>query len=302
MLNLFDRRVTIEAGKIGSPGIRIENLRTIFNIKKTSTSTYNTAHISIYNLNEQSRSLLSNLDLDKADNLLVIKAGYALQQQSVIFVGNIRSALVKIERPNIIMELDSNDGEKAVNQLKIPCDGFVGSYQNGIDAKKVLMDLVKASGIDAHKIDWSRVVSRKYANGFCFFGSGKILLNNLCDYLGLEYSIQNNQLKIFPTGSSDNSKIILLTSATGLIGSPERLNDVNLDTFVMNTKKKKKEKKHVAGWKIKALLQPTIEPGSVVAIRSIEIPTETHFRVVEVTHTGDTHGNDWTTSMNVEAI
>jgi hypothetical protein len=70
----------------------------------------------------------------------------------------------------------------------------------------------------------------------------------------------------------------------------------------MNTKKKKKEKKHVAGWKIKALLQPTIEPGSVVAIRSIEIPTETHFRVVEVTHTGDTHGNDWTTSMNVEAI
>jgi hypothetical protein len=302
MLSLFDRRVTIEAGRINSPGVKIKNLRVVFSVKKTSTVTFNSAKVEIYNMSSRSRDLISNLDLDKPENLLIVKAGYSQQQQSVLFIGNIALTNVKVQRPNVVTTIEANDGEKVFNQLKVPCSGFVGSYQGGIDAKKILKDLVSASGLELKHINWGSIASRVYTNGFCFVGSGKVLLNNLCDYLGVEYSIQNNQLKLFPSGGSDGAHIISLNSRTGLIGSPERLNDVNLDSFTMNTKTNKKIKKHTAGWKVNALLQPMVEPGSVVEVQSEEIKTPTRFRVVEVTHSGDTHGNDWTSSMNVEAV
>ncbi len=302
MLSLFDRKITIEAGKINSPGIKVENLRVTFNIKKTSTATFNSAKVEIYNMNSHSRDLLSNLDLDKPENLLIVKAGYSQQQLSVLFIGNIALTNVKVARPNVVTTIEANDGEKVFNQLKVPCPGFVGSYQGGIDAKRVLKDLVAASGLESKHINWTIIASRTYANGFCFVGTGKVLLDNLCKYLSLEYSIQNNQLKLFPTGSSDGARIVSLNPRTGLIGSPERLNDVFLDSYTMNTKTKKKSKKHTAGWKVVALLQPSVEPGSVIEVQSDEIKTPTRFRVVEVTHSGDTHGNDWTSSMNAEAL
>lgn len=302
MLSLFDRKVTVEAGKINNPGVKIENLRVVFNIKKTSTATYNIAKVEIYNMNPKSRDMLANLDLDKPDNLLIVKAGYAQQQQSVLFVGNIQLVTTKVARPNVVTTIDANDGERSVNQLKIPCPGFVGSYQAGVDAKKVLKDLVKATGMETKHIDWDSIISKTYAGGFCFVGAAKVLFNNLCDYLGVEYSIQNNQLKIFPSGASDGARIVSLSSKTGLVGSPERMSDVLLDKFVMDKKLKKKKKVHTAGWRIEALLQPTVEPGSVVQVQSDELQSATKFRVVEVIHDGDTHGHDWTTKMNLEAM
>jgi hypothetical protein len=302
MLNLFNRKVIIQAGKINAPGIKIRDLRVVFNINKTSTTTFNTAKVSIYNMGSHSRDLLSKLNLDKAENLLVVKAGYDSQQVSVVFVGNIAFIDISKPRPEVITTIEANDGEKIFNQFKIPCPGFVGSYRGGIDAKKVLKDLVSASGLETKHINWNLIVSRNYISGFCFVGMGKVLLNNLCNYLGLEYSIQNNQLKLFPSGKSDGARIVSLTPETGLIGSPERLSDVNMDSFVMNTKRNKKEKKHNPGWKVKSLLQPAIEPGSIIQVTSEEIKTPTQFRVVEVTHTGDTHGSDWTSEMNVYSL
>jgi mannose-6-phosphate isomerase class I len=51
------------------------------------------------------------------------------------------------------------------------------------------------------------------------------------------------------------------------------------------------------GWKIKALLQPNIEPGNVIVVESDEIPAGSKFRVIEVEHIGDTHGPDWTSTI-----
>ena len=52
----------------------------------------------------------------------------------------------------------------------------------------------------------------------------------------------------------------------------------------------------VAGYQVTSLLQPLIEPGGYVQIKSKSINGE-FFRVEEVTHVGDTHGNDWHTNL-----
>lgn len=52
----------------------------------------------------------------------------------------------------------------------------------------------------------------------------------------------------------------------------------------------------VMGYKVKSLLQPTIEPGGYVQVKSKSINGE-FFRVETLTHIGDTHAQDWHTEM-----
>lgn len=52
----------------------------------------------------------------------------------------------------------------------------------------------------------------------------------------------------------------------------------------------------VFGYKVKSLLQPLIEPGSFVQLKTKSILGE-FFRVEKLTHSGDTHGNEWHTEL-----
>jgi hypothetical protein len=115
-------------------------------------------------------------------------------------------------------------------------------------------------------------------------------------------------MKITPADKADTSKIILLSPETGLIGSPEKLRDDSIALYGTQNRKKetikvvgatgKKYRKSVGGgYKIKSLLQPFVEPGSVVQVKSDTI-NDVQFRVVEVEHVGDTHGNDWYSNIN----
>jgi len=307
-INQFHRQATVQIAEgvatLAGIDLQIQNLRVSFNIKKTSTSDFNTATITIYNLNEETRERINSIDLG---NLVIVKAGYVDEQQEVIFVGNTTLSNISIERPNVITKIEAQDGKIAMNQLK-----FSITYQAGTFAVKILKDILARTSLDIKHIDWSKIVDKQYKNGFCFQGDAKVLLTNICNYLGVEWSIQNNQMKLLPVGKADTAKIIYLTPETGLIGSPEKLRDDSLALYGSQLRKKemikivgatgKKYRKSIGGgYKIKCLLQPFIEPGTVVQVKSSTI-NDVQFRVVEVEHVGDTHGNDWHTIVNAMAI
>jgi len=56
----------------------------------------------------------------------------------------------------------------------------------------------------------------------------------------------------------------------------------------------------VQGYKITSLLQPTIEPGHIIKLKSEGI--DNWFKVEKVEHQGDTHGTDWKTICSVRFI
>ena len=309
MSNQFNRQVVIQAGKADEAGYQIRNLRCVFNIKKTSKTSFNTAKVQIYNMAADSRNWFNNFDIEDKANLLIVKAGYE-ENVRTVFVGNINLVSTSIERPNVVTTIEANDGEKAVNQLRVPFGGFTGTYAAGASAKRVLQDLIRASGLDQKAIDWSTVPDRQYVNGFCFQGMGKVLLDNLCSYLGLEWSIQNNHIKFVLIDESDYSEIVYLTPETGLIGSPTRLNDISSQVGIKKGSKANKEmtalgvkkrKKLSGGWEVKCLLQPTAEPGGVVRVKSAEVEDK-DFRIIEVEHNGDTHGSDWTSRLTTKEM
>jgi hypothetical protein len=55
------------------------------------------------------------------------------------------------------------------------------------------------------------------------------------------------------------------------------------------------------GYKVKTLLQPLVEPGGYVQVKSKGVDGE-FFRVEELTHTGDTHGNEWHTELTLRYV
>jgi len=307
-INQFHRQATVliaeGAVTLAKIYLQIQNLRVSFHVKKTSTTDFNTASIKVYNLNEETREKINAVDLG---NIVIIKAGYVGDKQEIIFVGNTVLSTINIERPNVITTIEAQDGKIAMNQLK-----FSVSYAAGTFAVKILKDILGKTSLDIKHIDWTKIPDKQYKNGFCFQGDAKVLLTNVCNYLGVEWSIQNNQAKLIPVGKADTAKIIYLTPETGLIGSPEKIKDDALALYGSQFRKKetikvvgatgKKYRKSVGGgYKIKSLLQPFVEPGSVVQVKSDTI-NDVQFRVVEVEHVGDTHGNDWYSNINAMVI
>lgn len=305
----FNRKTTVEFGELGKNGLRVQNLRVSFNVKKTSTDTFNTGKVSIYNLNSVSRRFLDSFDIEKAKNLLKISAGYE-ETEKVVFVGNITLVSIAIEKPNVITTVEANDGEITINELKFypPI-----SYQAGTWAKHVIQDIAKKIALPKKPFDWSTVSDKQYKNGFVFQGAAKVLLNNLCNYLGVEWSIQDNHLKFNKIGGTDGAPILNLTPETGLLSSPVRLNDVRAalygslspqekaDEKAVGASGKKFKKRLSGGYEIKCLLQPVAEPGGVVQVTAEGI-SKKRFRILEVEHNGDTHGTDWSSKLTTIAL
>lgn len=297
----FHRQATIQIGtgpNLSGTALQIQNLRILFHIKKTSTPDFNLASVQIYNLSKETRDKINAIELG---NIVVVKAGYVGTPQEIIFVGNTVLSSVSIEPPNAITKIEAQDGKTGMYQLKFP-NGI--SYKPGSFAVKILKDILKLTALDIKHIDWTKISDRQYKNGFCFQGDAKVLFTNVCNYIGAEWSIQNNQMKIIPVGRADTAKIIYLTPETGLIGSPEKLLDDAVALYNKQQKVKltgvtgKKYRKAIGGgYKIKCLLQPFIEPGTLVQVKC-EGVNDMRFRAVEVEHVGDTHGNEWHSLVN----
>ena len=101
-------------------------------------------------------------------------------------------------------------------------------------------------------------------------------------------------------GGSTSVQALVFSASSGLIGSPERIvkGVKRPDEEAKKKRKVKKDKKSKqAGWKIKTLLAPTVNPGDLVKVESVTIIG--WFRVESLKHKGDTHGREWYSEMEL---
>lgn len=280
---LFDRQASVLVGAKGSESaLNVTDLRVTFNVKKTATKENNTCTVVIWNLNPDQRSLISS-----TDGFLILKAGYAQEAGlEVVFVGDISLVETRREPPDIATYIECNDGLKAVQETR-----FNVSYREGSSAKQVLRDLIRDFPLAARKAQLndaiSKVPDKQFANGFAANGQATEMLTRVTSTLALEWSIQNNELKVIQLGRVDGTQAVRLAPGTGLIASPQR------------RRSKKKDGGAFEGWDIRTLLRPSIEPGGQVQVESADIRSS-NFRVETVHHMGDTHGDEtWETRLEV---
>ncbi len=291
----FNRIFRLTAGAEGGAGVVIESdgkkdsLRIVFDVDKDLTQQTNKSSIKIYNLSEATRK---KLEVD--DTVCLLKVGYAedigLRR---IFVGEVTYATTRREGPDKVTELEVNDGQVAMRDTMVSL-----GYAGGVGARKIVDDVAGQMGLLTQIA--ADVEFASYPAGFSFVGKGTACLDKVMAASGATWSIQNNVLQVIMAGGSTNVQALVLSPSTGLIGSPERIVRGVTRPDEEATKKrkvKKDKKKKKAGWKVRSLLAPTVNPGDLIRVESSTVTG--WFKVESMKHTGDTHGREWYTDYEV---
>jgi hypothetical protein len=260
------------------PDVSIGNARISFDIIKNNESTANNAKIRIYNLSENSRNFLNGND-SVGDIQATLEVGYKQQGLKVLFIGDVDRSSYKRVGPDWITEMECGDGLQ-VNEVT-----FDKSYAGGdvkVDIQTIVKDIVDQIK-DKAKVNVDnllaqikeKVKSEKIDWGLNVEGLAMKTLNQLLGKQGKEVSTQNNNLEMAePTEkASTKDKAIIISPATGMIGSPIQ-----------------KEK----GVEFKALINPILSPmGQVNSIFLDSKGFNSIYRIRSLKFKGDTHDNPW---------
>ena len=269
------------------------NLHIGFQIDKDTTKESNKAKLEIYNLSDATRK-----KIEVPDTEVEIYAGYEKAGGAILaFKGSVTYGFTRDAGTDCITTLDLADGTKAMR------DSYCSlSYAPGTSAKTIIQRCANEMGVPVvYGDDVGELES--YQNGYSYIGQADGALTEICNALGLSWSIQNNILNIILAGGTSTNRGLVFSPQSGLVGVPERIIQAEYKSNKSNPKKtaKKKAKKEKprkkAGWKIQTLLVPSVNPADMVKEESKWITG--WFRVEKVSHRGDYNGTNWGSAMEL---
>lgn len=268
MGELYLRKVVLEIFPANGASKKIEDLRIKFKCEKTNEGKPHKSKIEIFNLSEQTRSMLEakNTRVRVAIGYLGLKpgglAGSGIGSTSsveTVLIGTITKVAHKTETADRITTVEVADGGNKYRNARLD-----KGYPPNVKLKDVIADLTEELGLPKGAQDG--IPDKNYANGLSLSGPIRDHLNKLCQANGLEWSIQDETLQIIPTGKATSDSILEISPDSGLVGSPAKTDK---------------------GVEFETLLQPTIRPGRRVKIKSRDV--NGIFKVRRVDHEGDSH-------------
>jgi hypothetical protein len=287
---------------IGYPGQenkarRFSGLRIMFDITKSELPGSNSCTIKINNLSDESRAFIKSgtMEREYRDGMTaILKAEYEemgdVESLPVIFMGNIMTQSHDITKPEVETTLTCWDGG-----VNLKTAFFSMSYPIGASLTQIINDIVGVLALDVQAPIMSVLANNgmpdmTLTKGWAFHGTAADAMRKCCDVLGLRYSVQNNKVKMYPVKSKTGGAGSDGTPGFSafLIGSPRRMNKTQAGC----------ESLSFGGYDIDMLLCPKAEPGNTVKLAAASIPNSpVPLVVAEVHHIGDSHGDDWKSSV-----
>lgn len=260
---------------------RFTDIRVTFKVEKHLRKTPNPAEIAVYNLASSARMVTINRGTP-----LVLTAGY-VGNAATLYVGEIVAMNHKREGTEWVSTYECRDGDAA--WLKYASR----SYASGTPRLTVVRDLAADMGYAVNS-DAAALIEAygSTRSGLVTHGHAFAELEKVLRPLGLGWSIQDGQLQVIEAGGATQENAILLNPKTGLIQVPERQEQYHKPGSV--NKGKPVQVRAVS------LLQPAIRPGRQVRLESDDLTG--YYICQTVTHSGDTHGNEWQSEMVLQAL
>ena len=277
MSRAFDRRVEVLIGDERGEGLRFdERFRITFEVTKDREPDGGEASVQIYNVGDPSRDRLI-----KGGQFVVINCGYADGPLEELFSGDVTRAVFVHDRPDTYLEFELVDGARALRDTRLAL-----SFAAGTTVQTVLDDILESLDFPVDPSDFE--VGGIYQEGVAFSGRARDALQRVAQKAGFIWSIQDGRVQLRSLEDPEVTSVPKITPITGLIASPERLDDRESET----------ERNAGSGFVVRSLLNPKIRPGQGVVVESRDIDGD-EFIVDTVSHKGDTRGNDWTTEAEV---
>lgn len=279
-MTLFNRVALLDVELKDGTAVRVEGLRIVFEALKTRTQATNTGKVAVFNLSEQTRN-----SIREKDALVRLQAGYIDDTRiETLFVGNAAHILHQRLPPDIVTEIELQDGVKDLREVR-----FGLSFAENTPANTVINDIIRRMGITRRYVE---NVPGRFVGGYSYNGTARGALNEVCNRFALEWSIQNGEIQIVKKGQSTNETAVLLTPETGLIHAPERNAYTDGDLEGASTNEPE--------WKFTSLLNPRLVPGGKVEVESRTVVGT--FIIDTVRHYGDTRGSEFFSEVEVRGI
>jgi len=272
----FKRKWKVQVGSLSTDALRIQ-----FKVTKTLGKEPNSLDLFIWNLADASRSKLTGPRLP-----VTLEAGYAGQTENVatIFSGDARTIDHLRDHADWKTHVQCGDGEKVYQFQHIN-----KSFNAAAKFKDVCKEVAKSLSVNLGNLEQAIQNAPKlidnFTKGFVANGRASDVLATLLKSIGLEYSIHQGQLLVVQPGKAASNQTFKLSPTTGLIGSPD------------HTPPDQKGKP--ATLKCKCLLNPQLIPASIIQIDAAGVRGD--FVIQKLEHQGDSHGQDWVTSIEAWA-
>lgn len=268
-------------------GLDLSEMRCKFSVKRSNTMTPNVADIRVYNLDLQTA-------LRIRDNFkrVILQAGYQ-SNYGVIFQGNIKQVILGRESAtDTFIDIVAGDGDRAYNFAIVNQTLAAGATaQDQVNAAGTAM---APKGVGTGHV--GTLPTTQLPRGKVMYGNARNYLRSVAQSTSNNWSIQDEKITFVPLKSYLPGERVVLTSKTGMIGTPQQTNE---------------------GVNVKCLLNPMIKIGGRIQIdnKSIEqfkinlsvpnspanipapVTADGTYFVLVAEHTGDTRGVEWYTSL-----
>lgn len=259
----------------------IRDLRVSFEITKSILNYPNLCLLNIYNPNQDTLSVLQ-----EKYTRINLNAGYEGNSR-LIFAGDVRNVLHRRMGIDRVATVYAGDGEKGWQNAI-----FNRTFQGSVKLQQVIQEIASTfEGVTIGAIEGVPNVADKLL-GQTLSGSSRDILNEFAKQYGFDWSIQDGELTIAPIAAPlSGEDAVLVTAATGLIGSPI-LTEVGADVVT--------------------LLNPRLLPYRVFTIDSPDTSTNIgnlffrgaprtdavgSYKIEEVVFKGDSRGGEWFSSV-----
>jgi hypothetical protein len=294
ILALSSSDLPAQAGSATSGG----GLRFKFEVRASDVATPNTMSVRIYNLADSTRqTILSEYDR------VTLTAGYQNGNKGIIFSGDIKRYGFGRERNvDSYLQIDAGDGDKPYTSASI-AQSFPNTTSDSdlLKAYAAASNLPIATGADGFlEAGGTRVNPR----GQVSFGLTRGFIDELAASSGARWSIQNGALTLVPNTGYLPGQIVEVNTATGMIGTPEATEQgvvvrCYLNPLIHIGRLIRISASDINRYKV---LNPINYPSVGSSFYPATVTAEGTYRVLVVTHQGDTRGNDWISELTCLAV
>jgi len=264
----------------------IKGLRVNFEITKSILSFPNLARITLYNPNQDTLSAL-----EEKYTRIVLNAGYEGDLR-LLFKGDVRNVFQTKTGRDRLLTIYSGDGEKSWQNAT-----FNKTLSESLSVSSAIEEVLKTfSDVNIGTLQGLPQVADKI-RGQVLSGSSKDIMDNFAEEYGFSWSIQDGEIVITPEQEPlEGDEAVLITAATGMIGSPT-VTEIGAD--------------------VTTLLNPRLLPNRAFLIESLNAEVtignlffrnvkrttaEGLYKIQEVVFRGDSRDGDWLSSVKGRII
>ena len=265
-------------------GLDLSALHCKFAVKRSSNMTPNCADIRIFNLDQNTA-----LKIKQQYTKVIIQAGYD-SNYGVVFKGNIKQVILGRESAtDTFVDLNCGDGDLAYNYAVVNATVAGGSSMQDQLSQLAAPMASLGTALDPQQPAFQPTLLPR---GKTMWGASRDYMRVLAQQNNLTWSIQNGQIQFVPQQGYSKGISVVLTSKTGMIGTPQQTN---------------------IGVNVVCLINPLINPGQTIKIDNASVAqlkidlgnpkdpvnlappltADGVYYVLVIEQTGDNRGIDW---------